>query len=730
MRSLIARLFSKPLTSKHLQSQVVSTTTSSRAPNVLRRFFPTFFNDGPSPYAIAAAISASRMDITKTQFGVEAVRLLQNIADSHFIAFDFEFSGIAERNRDRSGKANVQERYEETRASVQEYQPLQIGLTIVKLDESKGRYVLEPYNFNISPLPLLRERQFTRKWSMSSGAISFLHKNGFDFGRQMTHGVPYLSVQEEQRARDKMTADSRRDDMVLKEDDHILVRHIRDSIARWQAQPKERQEDYLNIPHGQPSGIPDELNGYQRRLVHQIVQNEFPAMKTQGMGHFIQITNPTSAQQASQKTLEAEYRERDLARAIGFRWIIDGIMGRDLSKLPDDYLLPALPRTVSAAEGEKPVKAFLGDLNSKLRSRRKVLVGHNCMTDIMFLYKMAIGELPEKLEDFKDKIHDMFPAIIDTKFLSSCFSEKHGRLDLGSVAQELELEEGGPDIYTSGEFDRYTNSAWLHEAGYDSYITAIVAIRMASKLQREGSSRKHDHDRQQQDVAKAAAVSSSLPDFGVTDGYVTAAESMDDLSEVSSAGQSNTIRSQSPNPPVTVTATATRSSFGSPASSSEPATTRSSGHLKNDSITSATSDSNLTSPSPATRSSVVAIKSRPKPPSPPRPSSTSPSPTPSNPVNWKDESAVSALRSAFSSTTIWDKLSGTGPSTSDMPGEQQPQLQPQPPTPVSAVSAKMDKMVQEGKMMPRWDKEGAFWDVYGNKLQLNGTVEGVLKIVD
>jgi len=42
----------------------------------------------------------------------------------------------------------------------------------------------------------------------------------------------------------------------------------------------------------------------------------------------------------------------------------------------------------------------------------------------------------------------------------------------------------------------------------------------------------------------------------------------------------------------------------------------------------------------------------------------------------------------------------------------------------------MDKMVQEGKMMPRWDKEGAFWDVYGNKLQVNGTVEGVLKIVD
>jgi len=723
MRSLIARLFSKPLTSKRLQNQVVPASPSWRAPNVLRRFFPNLFKDGPSPYAIAAAISASRMDITKTQFGVEAVRLLHNIADSHFIAFDFEFSGIAERNRDRSGKPNVQERYEETRASVQEFQPLQIGLTIVKLDENKGRYVLEPYNFNISPLPLLRERQFTRKWSMSSGAVSFLQKNGFDFGRQMVHGVPYLSVQEEQRARAKMTADARRDDMVLKEDDQVLVRHIRDAIAKWQAQPKEKQEDYLNIPRGQPSGIPNELNGYQRRLVHQIVQNEFPAMKTQGMGHFIQITNPTSAQQASQKTLEAEYRERDLSRAIGFRWIIDGIMGRDLSKLPDDYLLPALPSTVGAAEGEKPVKALLGELNSKLRSRRKVLVGHNCMTDIMFLYKMAIGDLPEKLEDFKDKIHDMFPAIIDTKFLSSCFSEKHGRLDLGSVAQELELEEGGPEIYTSGEFDRYTDSAWLHEAGYDSYITAIVAIRMASKLQREGSSRKKDHDRQQQDVANAAAVSSSLPDFGVTEGYVTATESMDDLSEASSAARNNsTTRSQSPNTPVT----ATRSSFGSPASSPKPTRTSSFARSKNDSTASATSDSNLPNTSTGTRSSVVAIKSRSKAPSPPpRPISTSPSS--SNPANWKDDSAVATLRSAFSSTTIWDKIGNASAADIAMPGEQQ-RSRPQTPTPIP--SAKMDKMVQEGKMMPRWDKEGAFWDVYGNKLQVNGTVEGVLKIVD
>ena len=78
------------------------------------------------------------MDVRKEQFAHEVIRLLQKISDSHFVAFDFEFSGIKERNRERAGKPTLQEHYEETRTAVDEYQPLQIGLTIVSLNEDKG----------------------------------------------------------------------------------------------------------------------------------------------------------------------------------------------------------------------------------------------------------------------------------------------------------------------------------------------------------------------------------------------------------------------------------------------------------------------------------------------------------------------------------------------------------------------------------------------------------------
>lgn len=645
----------------------------------------------------------SGMDIPKDRFAYEALRLLYDIADSHFIAFDFEFSGIAERNRDRAGKPTLQERYEETRQSVHEYQPLQIGLTIAKSDEKNGRYILEPYNFDLSPLPLLRERQFTRKWSMNSGAVSFLQRNGFDFGKQMLHGVPYLSMQEESVARAKMTADSRRNDMTLKPDDQILVDHIHESISNWQSQQPDEQAEYLNIPHDSPRGIPASLNAYQRRLVHQIIQNEYPTMKSQGMGHFIQVTNPTSDQSASMAQLEEEQRERDLSRAIGFRWVIDGIIGRDLSKIPEDYLMPALKDTDGSTNMELTVKSLLQDLNTKLQARRKVLIGHNCMVDVMFLYRMTVGDLPPTVEEFRDKLHDLFPAIIDTKYISNCFSEKYGRLSLGEVERDLSHDDSLPMIHTPASFSRYAQTAFLHEAGYDSYITAKVAIQMSSMLHVNGSARKKDHDRQQQQLDEANEAADSLPEFGVQDGYVTATGQ-------NKAVTGDTVTSESSPSDTKNTLVRTIKNFftlqAQPDTSEQRTDT-------NNKAPSAPSDNASTNPPPA--SSVIAVKQTAQ----PKGKNAS--------LDWRDESAVANVRSAFASTSVYDALDdNTG--NSAMPGDIEPP--DSQATETESTQEKMDRMVKEGKMMPRWHEEGPFWEIYGNQLQVNGTVEGSMRLVD
>lgn len=110
------------------------------------------------------------MDVSANRFPYEAIKIAQEIVDAHFVAFDFEMSGVAGRRGDR-GKPSLQDYYQEIAEAAKRYQILQVGLTIVKEDLKKGRYVARPYNFNLSPLPAIKERSLTRDWSSNSGGL-------------------------------------------------------------------------------------------------------------------------------------------------------------------------------------------------------------------------------------------------------------------------------------------------------------------------------------------------------------------------------------------------------------------------------------------------------------------------------------------------------------------------------------------------------------------------------
>jgi poly(A)-specific ribonuclease len=81
------------------------------------------------------------MDVSNRQFPSELVKILQLIADSHFVALDLEFSGISSR-RARGGRSrlSLQQVYEEVKEAAKQYQVLQVGLTVVEEDIQKGTY--------------------------------------------------------------------------------------------------------------------------------------------------------------------------------------------------------------------------------------------------------------------------------------------------------------------------------------------------------------------------------------------------------------------------------------------------------------------------------------------------------------------------------------------------------------------------------------------------------------
>jgi hypothetical protein len=314
--------------------------------------------------------------------------------------------------------------------------------------------------------------------------------------------------------------------MPIKEEDTVLIDHVRASIKQWQEEPAVSRENYLNIPNTSGGGVryiadSQNLNRYQIRLVHQIVRNEHPKLKTTGKGHFVQITPLDDEREISESLQQARYRDRDISRAIEFRWLIEAISGGDITKMPPEYFTNAFSSDVKPPDGEEgALQKFIDDLQQKLNSRRRVLIGHNCFTDLVYLYSCFIGQLPDRLEDFQDLIRGMFPAVIDTKFIAS-FGKGWHSTSLQDVESELEPEGPGvPVVEVPVEFDRYAVGQRLHEAGYDSLLTAKIAIKLSAKLEKEAKFPAY----QEQDALKLENVA----DDDVSECYATAPESIAD----------------------------------------------------------------------------------------------------------------------------------------------------------------------------------------------------------
>lgn len=532
-------------------------------------------------------------------------------------------------------------------------------------------------------------------------AVSFLMRNHFDFGQTLSHGIPYLSRDEAKTVQATLLGENKTEktDMDVKSEDDALVKHIRATVAEWLQRPPSARESYLNIPsEDRGKGVPGVLNKYQIRLTHQIVNNEFPGMKTTSMRHFVQITDPAHPENQKIAAFQLKEVEREVSRATGFRWLLEALVGGDITHMPDNYLMAALPREIKPSkEGISPLTSFLSDLNQRLRQRRRVLVGHNCFTDLIYLLRFFDGHLPDSVQEFQERVHELFPAVIDTKKLASFGSGRWRDTSLEYVEEEMRFEDK-PIAIVPPEFDRYSVNDMQHEAGYDSLLTAKIAIKLSAKLEREGlyleEAMKADHTHSDH--------------FGEPQGYVTADQSVHDTpsvkADVQEAGRAD--------------ATTSKASESEPGSllgteSQQPNTQATASVI----VTADTNSINsLPSETSDTLPAVVAVKEK-------KPKTTDRS----KPVH------VEQVRSTFASSTIYDVLNrpaeketidekGYDADSDLMSFSDTEPTTDQETTVIEETSDSIDTMVKNGHLMPRWDKS-TFWAEFGNKLQVNGCKE-------
>jgi poly(A)-specific ribonuclease len=155
------------------------------------------------------------------------------------------------------------------------------------------------------------------------------------------------------------------------------------------------------------------------------------------------------------------------------------------------------------ANDSRDIKDRFDRMRERLRDHQPVLVGHNMFTDLVYLYRTFVGPLPDTLSGFCETIHEMFPRIVDTKYLAThAGGDLNASPPLQEIAEKLEkqpLPTIGEffvcvmrvgvlivDIETAAGYDKYKNKEAYHEAGFDSLLTATIMLRLAAKLGADG----------------------------------------------------------------------------------------------------------------------------------------------------------------------------------------------------------------------------------------------------
>lgn len=297
--------------------------------------------------------------------------------------------------------------------------------------------------------------------------------NGFQMHLPFTEGVSYLSWREQQeiyrREDERENNKSQMPDIPASDlGARAFLAHVRKEVSYWLKlgkvrrrmnhlrmfdranYPEQNGPSYLNIPASSPVDTPDSvasLTNLQRRLVYQVVRNEFPRQATAiSRGFFIQIVPYDEKREEENKSKQVARLQSRVQKETGFRHLFDAIAGQNLSEVDPKIFLPSCTQMYTDNSGVSPLQRHINNFQKKLYDKTRVIAGHNVFTDLVNMYKCFIGPLPESVEVFAQQIHEIFPTIIDTKYMatSNC-----GSLNPASSLQDVHralMEEGFPIV--------------------------------------------------------------------------------------------------------------------------------------------------------------------------------------------------------------------------------------------------------------------------------------------
>ncbi|KAF9308349.1 hypothetical protein BG003_011226 [Podila horticola] len=383
------------------------------------------------------------MEVLRENFNAELPWIEQAIAECDFIALDAEFSGLHTGPR-RGGNMNItlEESYEELRQAATQFMTIQIGVSTFTYDYANNSYVAKPFNFYIYPTTTAGYAPQGRCFMTEASSLDFLAQNGFDFNKWIYQGVHYTTKEEEvvYRTTRMRVANNEYQDAHIDEKSAPWIADVMNRVTAWLADSYAL--NHLNIPT---------MNSYQKKLVYQEVRRRWGDTLNLkgGGGAFVTVAKATRNGNGDSQKMRIEEAERDIQNAVGFRAVIDMLSGCG-----------------------------------------KPIAGHNIVIDLAYILAQFVGPLPLTVDGYKQMIHNTFPTLLDTKYISYSSPALQGlafETSLGGLENMVNGVQfiNSPRINLHYKHPRYYSRDHSHEAGYDSYLTGVILIKLLAYISKQ-----------------------------------------------------------------------------------------------------------------------------------------------------------------------------------------------------------------------------------------------------
>ncbi|RWS12161.1 poly(A)-specific ribonuclease PARN-like domain-containing protein 1 [Dinothrombium tinctorium] len=391
------------------------------------------------------------IEVTNENFEQLLPSIEETIRMASFVAIDMELSGL---NASPALKPtlfdSIEERYRKQRETVNRFVCCQFGLTCFKRDPFVNKYTAKSFGFYLCPRSLGESR--SKRFAFDASAVEFLSDYGLDFSKVLNAGIPYLNEEEEYSLKQDLANDCL---IELSKQTTAEFEYISSKITKWIASfendKKQEWSESFYVDY-----VPS-VNDFSNYLLIKELRRNFKNIwikTTDDKGTHQVVASRVSKEEYTRIALEA-FKDEEFAikRSVGFSQVVRCLI-----------------------------------------ETRKPIVGFNMMLDILYLYNDFYRKLPRKLNTFKKEFVELFPETYDSKAIFNNSKKYYPEMtDLFNARSLEELYQ----ILRSKEFlSRFLYQPVIesestkgkepetlpHDAGFDSYASGYVFIRLAHML--------------------------------------------------------------------------------------------------------------------------------------------------------------------------------------------------------------------------------------------------------